>query len=75
MTWLASTSTGSSLRRLILLPSKSFSKTYEDICGPAFIRTVALGVEELTLKMALDNGQSAGNFPMLRPLRTFRAIC
>ena len=73
--WLASTSTGSSLRRLVLLPSQLISNTYEDLCGPAFIRTVALCVEELRLSMTFDNGQSAGNLPMLRPLRTFRPIC
>ena len=73
--WLASTSTGSSLRRLVLLPSHLISNTYEDLCGPAFIRTVALCVEELRLSMTFDNGQSAGNLPMLRPLRTFRPIC
>ena len=73
--WLASTSTGSSLRRLVLLPSQLISNTYEDLCGPAFIRTVALRVEELRLQMTFDNGQSAGNFPMLRPRRTLRVVC
>ena len=73
--WLALTSTGSSLRRLVLSPLGRLSDTYEDLCGPAFIRTVAVCVQELRLTMSFDNGQSTGNFPMLRPLRTFRAIC
>ena len=73
--WLASTSTGSSLRRLVLIPLQRVSSTYEDLCGPAFIRTVALRVEELRLQMTFDNGQSAGNFPMLRPRRTLRVVC
>ena len=73
--WLASTSTSSSLRRLVLLPLQRVSSTYEDLCGPAFIRTVALRVEELRLQMTFDNGQSAGNFPMLRPRRTLRVVC
>ena len=73
--WLASTSTGSSLRRLVLIPLQRVSSTYEDLCGPAFIRTVALRVEELRLQMTFDNGQSVGNFPMLRPPRTFRVVC
>ena len=72
--WLASTSTGSSLRRLVLIPLRRVSNRYEDMCGPAFIRTVALCVEELTLRMTFDNGQSAGNLPVLRPLRTFRVV-
>ena len=73
--WLASTSTGSSLRRLVLSPFTRDSDTYEDVCGPAFICKVALCVEELRLSMTFDNGQSAGTFPMLCPLRTFRVVC
>ena len=73
--WLASTSTGSSLRRLVLIPLQDVSSTYEDLCGPAFIRTVALRVEELRLQITSDNGQSAGNFPMLRPRSTLRVVC
>ena len=57
LTWLASTSTGSSLRRLTL--DLHLSKvTYADVCGAAFMYTVACCVEELSLKISSDIGQS-----------------
>ena len=52
LTWLALTSTGVSLRRLTLKPNG----IYGDICGPAFVHTIARCVEELTLEMQSDNG-------------------
>ena len=57
LTWLASTSTGSSLRRLTLVLYWS-DNAYGDMCGPAFVHTVARCVEELTLHIESENGQS-----------------
>ena len=50
LTWLASTSTGSSLRRLTFhsFPAES-EYTFGDLCGPEFFKNVATCVDELKL--------------------------
>ena len=59
LTWLASTSTGLSLRRLILAIEGSDPDPFEQWCGPTFLHSVARCVEELTLYVsAWTNGQS-----------------
>ena len=57
LTWLASTSTSLSLRRLALHMDSRID-TYGGLCGPAFIHSVARCVEELTLFNPTDDGKS-----------------
>ena len=59
LTWLASTSTGSSLRRLTFhsFPAES-AYTFGDLCGPEFLHTVAPCVDELTLGIRSESGES-----------------
>ena len=75
LSWLASTSTGVSLHRLTLRSSEyPIDHSHGDLCGPAFIHSVARCVEELTLDIHSANGQSVGNLPAFRPLHTFRVV-
>ena len=58
LTWLASTSTGSSLRRLTLRSFSVETDIYGDLCGPGFLHTAARCVEQLTLGIRCDIGES-----------------